>query len=149
MHIRLFLAIYYFVSVFVPGVYQPVWESGKLRNLILQHNYHTIIAWVKRKISRGSYACKEKYAKKITTKDNDTSLVLPNGGRVINLIKLQEHPQVIGQHSAICLQYNVNTVSVEEAIVLASEQNCEDICSILISCCSGVKGNSSSPTFRA
>ena len=100
VHIRLFLMIYYFVSVFVYGVYQPVWESGKLQNLILQHSYHTIITWVKRKISRGSMLARKSILRRPTTKDNDTSSVLPNGGRVINL---REHPPVIGQHSAIIM----------------------------------------------
>ena len=69
--------------------------------------------------------------------NKNTSSMVHNSSRIINLDKLHEHLQVISQHAATCQLCAVNAVSGKEAIVLIDEQNRQGLCSILASCCVG------------
>ncbi|XP_065907494.1 uncharacterized protein [Dysidea avara] len=91
------------------------------------------------KNSRGSHACRGKYAKKkVPTRKNDTVDVMNHdGSRIINLNKLQEHLQVISRHAATCQSCADNTLSGNEAIVLVGVKDHQGLCSILTSRCAG------------
>ena len=91
------------------------------------------------KNSRGSHACRGKYAKKkVPTRKNDTVDVMNHdGSRIINLNKLQEHLQVISRHAATCQSCADNTLSGNEAIVLVGGKDHQGLCSILTSQCAG------------
>ena len=70
---------------------------------------------------------------------------LSNGSRIINLKKLQEHLNIVTQHTATCQLCTKEAISGHEAVVLAGEQNRQGFCSILTSCCVGCKEEFSFP----
>ena len=92
-----------------------------------------------KKNSRGSQACRGKYAKKRVPgiKKKANNRLHNTGCRIVNLKKLQEHLHTITQHAATCQLCTNKALSGDEAVVLVGEHNREGFCSILTSRCAG------------
>ena len=84
------------------------------------------------KNSRGSHACKGKYAKKKVPKQPPAMKETPSedsksGSRIINLSNLKDHLHEITQHAATCQACIEKALSTNQTIVLLVSTTAKDV----------------------